>query len=80
MAGQEAGLQVLGYTGQGRFLLNCGLLDDLQDATIADRAMVQKLVNEHETGELFKVISFGAKNTAMWQPMGFAAGDRTHTL
>ena len=80
VAGQDAGLEVLGYTGQGRFLLNCALLHDMQDAPVADKAMVQKLVNEHEMGELFKVIAFGAKNTAAWQPMGFAAGDRTHTL
>ena len=80
LAGQAAGLQVLGYTGQGRFLLNCGLLDGLESASISERAMVQKLVNEHEMGELFKVIAFGAKNTVTWQPMGFAAGDRTHTL
>lgn len=80
LAGQEAGLQVLGYTGQGRFLLNCGALQGMEDATLADRAMVQKLINEHEMGELFKVIAFGAKDTATWQPMGFATGDRTHTL
>ena len=80
LAGQEAGLHVLGYTGQGRFLLNCGVLDGMGDASIADRTMVQKLINEHEMGELFKVIAFGAKNTAVWQSMGFAAGDRTHTL
>jgi SAM-dependent MidA family methyltransferase len=80
LAGQEAGLQVLGYTGQGRFLLNCGVLDGMDTASLADRVMVQKLINEHEMGELFKVIAFGAKNTAVWQPMGFAAGDRTHTL
>ena len=80
LAGQEAGLQVLGYTGQGRFLLNCGVLDGMEDAPIADRTMVQKLINEHEMGELFKVMALGAKNTAAWHPMGFAAGDRTHTL
>ena len=80
LAGQEAGLQVLGYTGQGRFLLNCGLLDGMEDAGIGERAMAQKLVNEHEMGELFKVMAFGAKNTAAWQPLGFATGDRTHTL
>ena len=80
LAGQEAGLQVLGYTGQGRFLLNCGLLDGMDAATLADRTMVQKLINEHEMGELFKVMGFGAKNTAAWQPMGFSTGDRTHTL
>ena len=80
LAGQEAGLTVLGYTGQGRFLLNCGVLDNMEDATIKDRTMVQKLINEHEMGELFKVIAFGAKNAVAWQPMGFAVGDRTHTL
>ena len=80
MAGQDSGLQVLGYTGQGRFLLNCGVLDGMEDATIEDRTMVQKLINEHEMGELFKVIAFGAKNAAVWQPMGFAFGDRIHTL
>ena len=80
LAGQEAGLQVLGYTGQGRFLLNCGVLVGMEDASIADRVMMQKLINEHEMGELFKVIAFGAKNTVAWQPMGFATGDRTHTL
>ena len=80
LAGQEAGLQVLGYTGQGRFLINCGVLHGLEDAPLADRAMVQKLINEHEMGELFKVLAFGAKNTPRWQPMGFAAGDRMHTL
>ena len=80
VAGQDAGLSVLGYTGQGRFLLNCGVLDGMDDATIKDRTMVQKLINEHEMGELFKVIGFAAKNTPVWQPMGFAAGDRAHTL
>ncbi len=84
LAGQDAGLQVLGYTGQGRFLLNCSLLNGMENTGIAERAMVQKLVNEHEMGELFKVIGFAADNPAApysgWQPMGFAQGDRTHTL
>jgi SAM-dependent MidA family methyltransferase len=86
LAGQAAGLEVVGYTSQGRFLLNCGLLegmgDDLTGAALAGRAMVQKLVNEHEMGELFKVIAFAAKppSASSWEPMGFAAGDRTHTL
>ena len=29
---QDAGLDVLGYTSQARFLMNCGLLDDLRGA------------------------------------------------
>ena len=80
LAGQTAGLEVLGYTSQGRFLLNCGLLDDMEESTLAERAIVQKLVNEHEMGELFKVIAFAAKNSPAWEPLGFSAGDRTHTL
>ena len=80
LAGQEAGLQVLGYTSQGRFLLNCGLLDGMHNAPIAERAMVQKLVNEHEMGELFKVIAFGPAGGPVWSPLGFSQGDRTHTL
>jgi len=85
LAGQEAGLQVVGYTGQGRFLLNCGLLDGMENASLAERAMVQKLVNEHEMGELFKVIAFATENVknadgTAWEPLGFSAGDRMHTL
>ena len=84
LAGQDAGLEVLGYTSQGRFLLNCGLLNGLDSGTdaasLARRAMAQKLVNEHEMGELFKVIAFGAKGRPVWTPLGFSAGDRLHTL
>jgi SAM-dependent MidA family methyltransferase len=80
LAGQEAGLEVLGYTSQGRFLLNCGLLDGMENASLPERTMVQKLVNEHEMGELFKVMAFGARNSPVWEPLGFSAGDRTHTL
>ncbi|MDD5325104.1 MAG: SAM-dependent methyltransferase [Polaromonas sp.] len=85
LAGQDAGLQVAGYTSQGRFLLNCGLLDDMENASLAERGMVQKLVNEHEMGELFKVIAFATENIrnvdgGVWEPLGFSAGDRTHTL
>ncbi|MDB5889370.1 MAG: hypothetical protein JWP47_201 [Polaromonas sp.] len=84
LAGQEAGLRVLGYTGQGRFLLNCGLIDGLDQAGIAERAMVQKLVNEHEMGELFKVVGFAAdkpgKPYSGWHADGFSQGDRCHTL
>jgi len=82
LAGQDAGLEVLGYTTQARFLMNCGILDLLADATVPARAHAQKLLAEHEMGELFKVIGFAhncdpAFTTA---PIGFAAGDRTHTL
>ena len=82
LAAQDAGLQVLGYTSQGRFLLNCGIVDGAEDATLPERAMLQKLINEHEMGELFKVIALAAKgmDISEWFPLGFTAGDRTHTL
>jgi SAM-dependent MidA family methyltransferase len=82
LAGQEVGLDVLGYTTQARFLMNCGLLDLLQGAAIATLANAQKLLNEHEMGELFKVIGFARGGDAAFitHPIGFAAGDRTHTL
>ncbi len=78
LAGQDAGLDVLGYTSQAHFLMNCGLLDLLQGADIRTVAHAQKLLTEHEMGELFKVIGF-AKACA-FEPIGFARGDRSHTL
>ncbi len=78
LAGQQAGLEVLGYTSQGRFLINCGLVQLLQQADVPTRVAGQKLVNEHEMGELFKVIGFA--RGCSFEPVGFAAGDRTHRL
>ena len=82
LAGQEAGLDVLGYTAQGRFLLNCGVLDLLAPGDLKATAGVQKLLAEHEMGELFKVIGFarGCDAAFIEAPLGFAQGDRTHTL
>ena len=79
VAAQEAGLEVLGYCTQARFLMNCGLLDRLDSARLQDKVIAQKLIMEHEMGELFKVIGF-QKAVAPWQPVGFVQGDRTHTL
>ena len=81
LAAQDAGLEVAGYTSQARFLLNCGIAELLQAASPAERAHAQKLLTEHEMGELFKVIAlargldFGREG-----PLGFRAGDRTHRL
>jgi SAM-dependent MidA family methyltransferase len=78
LAGQDAGLDVIGYTSQARFLINCGLVDLLAGASLAQRAMAQKLINEHEMGELFKVIAMS--RGLRFDPLGFAQGDRTHRL
>jgi len=78
LAGQVAGLQVLGYTSQGRFLLNLGLAERMAQSGLAERAQAMKLINEHEMGELFKVMGFATHDH--WQAEGFAAGDRSHRL
>jgi SAM-dependent MidA family methyltransferase len=78
LTGQEAGLNVLGYTSQARFLLNCGLATAMEAATTAERANALKLIAEHEMGELFKVIGFCTGEP--WDAMGFAQGDRCHAL
>ena len=78
LAGQNAGLQVLGYTSQARFLLNLGLAERMAASTLAERSQAQRLVNEHEMGELFKVVGFATGND--WSAQGFVAGDRSHRL
>ena len=90
----QAELDLLGYTSQARFLLNCGLLDLLGAAVaagqqgetgaprnragLAQTAAVQKLLSEAEMGELFKVIALGRGLRAPL--MGFAQGDRRAAL
>jgi len=78
LAAQEAGLQVLGYTTQAHFLINCGLLSKMELLAQAERATAAKLIMEHEMGELFKVLALGAGDA--WEPVGFARGDRSHRL
>lgn len=78
VAAQEAGLPTLGYTSQARFLINCGLVQQLEAASLPDRAAAQRLLAEHEMGELFKVIGF--HRGPFWDATGFRAGDRTRTL
>ena len=68
----------LGYCSQARFLMNCGLLSALETASLPERAMGLKLLAEHEMGELFKVL--GLYVGEPWHALGFAQGDRTHTL
>ena len=78
LAAQEAGFDVIGYATQARFLMNCGILELLDGADLRTIAHTQKLLTEHEMGELFKVLAL-AKGCA-FEPLGFAAGDRSHTL
>jgi SAM-dependent MidA family methyltransferase len=78
-AAHAAGLDVLGYTSQAHFLLNCGLTDILKaDHTHVRANEAHRLLSEAEMGELFKVMALGR---GIDVPLiGFARGDRTHTL
>ena len=80
----ERGLELQGYTAQGQFLLNCGILERLAGIPgdtpdyVRAAAAVAKLTMPHEMGELFKVIAIGR---GLAQPLsGFASGDRSHRL
>jgi len=83
--GIDAGLELLGYTSQAFFLINCGistLMEDISPENLREylplSAQLQKLTSPAEMGELFKVIAFG-KNMA--EPLcGFVQGDMTRTL
>jgi SAM-dependent MidA family methyltransferase len=78
LTAQDAGLEVLGYTTQAHFLMNCSIVDLMQAATLPVRSAAQALILEHEMGELFKVVALGRGTP--WTPLGFARGDRTHRL
>jgi len=84
-AGGQAGLALLGYTGQAQFLINCGITDILlrtppenAAAYLPQAAAVQPLLSPSEMGELFKVIALGKDYAAPL--VGFAAGDRRAAL
>ena len=83
LAAQEAGFEVLGYTSQARFLLNCGLATLMAEAQQRSDwpalAAAQKLIAEHEMGELFKVVGL-ARGVAPFEAVGFSDGDRSHRL
>ena len=79
VAAQEAGMEVLGYTTQAHFLVNCGLQSKLDAMDAAARVPAMKLMLEHEMGELFKVIGL-CKGVEPWDALGFVQGDRTHRL
>jgi SAM-dependent MidA family methyltransferase len=84
-AGHDTGLQVLGYTNQASFLINCGLgellaerREESDESALRASGAVQMLISPNEMGELFKVVALGR---GLAEPlMGFARGDRTHSL
>ena len=84
-AGHGAGLDLLGYTTQATFLLNCGLTDVLARIPADDVARylpqaqaAQKLISPAEMGDLFKAMALGK---GIEEPLiGFSHGDRSATL
>ena len=79
MAAQDVGFDVLGYTSQAHFLINCGLAASMETLDVIARSKAAKLMLEHEMGEFFKVIML-AKGVAFWDAAGFVQGDRMHRL
>lgn len=84
-AGIGAGLDLIGYTTQAQFLVNCGLPELLNRFDPSDTlkyvpqvSAVQKLTSPAEMGELFKAIGFGKGVSIDW--LGFSEGDRCRTL
>ena len=84
-SGIDAGLELLGYTSQAFFLLNCGITDLIKDTppeNLRDylplSAQLQKLTSPAEMGELFKAMALGK---GMAEPLcGFTRGDLTRML
>ncbi|MBE0626984.1 MAG: SAM-dependent methyltransferase, partial [Burkholderiales bacterium] len=84
-AGGEAGLELLGYTGQAQFLVNCGITDIMLRtppenavAYLPQAAAAQQLLSPTEMGELFKVLALGKDHATPL--IGFASGDRLASL
>jgi len=84
-AARDAGLEVLGFASQARFLVNCGITDLLAGENPADAkrylpaaSAAQKLLSPAEMGELFKVLAVG--KGVETPSMGFSRGDRSDSL
>lgn len=83
-AAHGAGLELFGYTNQGQFLLNCGILECLAEIPNASidyiraAGAVNKLLMPHEMGEMFKVIALGRGFDETL--CGFASGDQSRRL
>lgn len=88
-AALEGGLDVLGYTTQARFLMNCGIANYLASPPDDNTPAVQqqwahtmssanKLLSEAEMGELFKVLLVGRHMTTPL--LGTLSGDRRDRL
>lgn len=83
----DAGAEILGYTTQAQFLVNCGITEVLAQTNAENAlryapiaAQAQRLLSPAEMGELFKVLAVGKGPTEPRPLVGFTRGDRSHTL
>jgi SAM-dependent MidA family methyltransferase len=84
-AAHAAGLEVLGYTTQAQFLVNCGITEVLGQANLENAlhyapiaAEAQVLLSPNEMGELFKVLAVG--RGVKLPLLGFSRGARSNRL
>jgi SAM-dependent MidA family methyltransferase len=83
----EANLDFIGFINQANFLINCGILNILQQKHrelnnleyLKLAQQVKYLTAEEEMGEIFKVIAF-SKNIEFSDWLGFRHNDRSHVL
>jgi SAM-dependent MidA family methyltransferase len=84
-AARAGGLEILGYTGQAQFLVNCGITEVMARTPAEDAGeflplanQANRLMSPAEMGELFKVIALGKGFKAPL--VGFREGDRRQAL
>jgi SAM-dependent MidA family methyltransferase len=84
-AAEESGLELLGYSSQAAFLIDCGIAGLLAQVSPEDSARYLPLTNQAnrllspaEMGELFKVMLVG--RGVSLEPVGFRSGDRSRRL
>jgi SAM-dependent MidA family methyltransferase len=80
-----AGLEVLGYTTQANFLVNCGITELMASVPATDvhsyaplASQAQQLLSPTDMGERFKVIALGKGIAGPLR--GYTHGDKTHLL
>lgn len=80
---QVSPLKINGFTSQGQFLLNCGLLDLFSAITgeiekFNASRQIQQLIMPHEMGEIFKVMALSRRLDC--DLLGFVEGNKLSSL
>lgn len=78
-AGIDSGLELNGYCSQAAFLLNCGIMERLNEThDITQQSKIKKLIAPQHMGDSFKVMAFSRS----FKPdlLGFNAMQETHRL